>query len=29
MHGKWTWWNKDGSLKKVEHYDNGKLIKTE
>jgi hypothetical protein len=29
MHGKWTWWDKDGSLRKVKHYDKGKVIQTD
>ena len=26
--GKWTYYNKDGSIDKVEEYKNGKLIET-
>lgn len=25
-HGKWTWYNEDGSIKKIEKFDMGKLV---
>ena len=24
--GKWTWWHKDGTIEKVEYYENGELV---